>query len=68
MLTNSCATLCKPPTTAMNLLICNESTEKALTNKEKLKRAVAAYGSTVIVFHITISLMSLGACYLLVAR
>lgn len=41
---------------------------KNMSTKEKLKQAVAAYGSTVIVFHVTISLISLGACYLLVSR
>ncbi|XP_004929391.1 uncharacterized protein LOC101745144 [Bombyx mori] len=35
--------------------------------KEKLKKAVKEYGSTVIVFHVTISLISLGSCYLLVS-
>lgn len=43
-------------------------TKKPLTRKEKFKKAVAEYGSTVIVFHVGISLMSLGACYLLVKR
>ncbi|KAK5645866.1 hypothetical protein RI129_004330 [Pyrocoelia pectoralis] len=38
-----------------------------LTRKEKLKRAVKQYGSTVIIFHVTISLASLGVCYLLVS-
>lgn len=36
--------------------------------KDKLKKAVKDYGSTVIVFHVSISLMSLGTCYLLVSR
>ncbi|XP_065163126.1 protein FAM210B, mitochondrial-like isoform X1 [Atheta coriaria] len=36
------------------------------TYKEKLKQAMSQYGSTVIIFHITISLISLGTCYLLV--
>lgn len=40
---------------------------ESLTMKEKLKKAVKEYGSTVIVFHIGISLMSLGTCYLLVS-
>jgi len=35
---------------------------------QKLKAAVRDYGSTVIVFHVGISLMSLGGFYLLVAR
>lgn len=39
-----------------------------LTRAEKLKRAVKEYGSTVIVFHVTISLASLGTFYLLVSR
>lgn len=38
-----------------------------LSSKEKFKKAVKEYGSTVIVFHVTISLLSLGACYLLVS-
>lgn len=38
-----------------------------LTQRQKLQRAVKEYGSTVIVFHITISLMSLGFFYLLVS-
>ncbi|XP_053635903.2 uncharacterized protein [Cherax quadricarinatus] len=38
-----------------------------LTSKQKLQRAVKEYGATVIVFHVTISLASLGICYLLVS-
>ncbi|CAG5116273.1 unnamed protein product [Candidula unifasciata] len=38
-----------------------------LTQRQKLQRAVKEYGSTVIVFHVTISLMSLGFFYLLVS-
>lgn len=38
------------------------------TAKSKLKKAVKEYGSTVIVFHIGISLMSLGMFYGLVSR
>nr|XP_023017746.1 protein FAM210B, mitochondrial-like [Leptinotarsa decemlineata] len=37
------------------------------TLAEKLKKAVKEYGSTVIVFHVGISLLSLGTCYLLVS-
>ncbi|XP_077292209.1 uncharacterized protein LOC143915432 isoform X2 [Arctopsyche grandis] len=44
----------------------NES-GKPLSRKQQLKQAVAAYGSTVIVFHVTISLASLGVCYVLVS-
>nr|CAD7589371.1 unnamed protein product [Timema genevievae] len=37
------------------------------SRKEKLKRAVKEYGSTVIVFHVGISLLSLGGFYLAVS-
>lgn len=40
----------------------------ALTRKEKLKKAVKEYGSTVLIFHVGISLISLGSFYLLVSR
>lgn len=39
-----------------------------LSRTEKLKKTVKEYGSTVIVFHVTISLASLGTFYLLVSR
>lgn len=39
-----------------------------LSSKDKLKRAVKDYGATVIVFHITLSLMSLGLSYLTISR
>ncbi|KAJ8729503.1 hypothetical protein PYW08_001084 [Mythimna loreyi] len=42
-------------------------TNPPLSAKEKLKRAVKEYGSTVIVFHVCISLISLGSCYLLIS-
>lgn len=38
------------------------------TNRSKLKKAVKEYGSTVIVFHVSISLISLGMFYVLVSR
>ncbi|XP_072377405.1 protein FAM210B, mitochondrial-like [Diabrotica undecimpunctata] len=41
--------------------------KETLSRKEKLKKAVKEYGSTVIVFHIGISLISLGTSYLLVS-
>ncbi|XP_022195376.2 protein FAM210B, mitochondrial [Nilaparvata lugens] len=44
-----------------------EAAEPQLSNKDKLKRAVKEYGATVIVFHVSISLMSLGICYLAVS-
>ncbi|KAG8301163.1 hypothetical protein J6590_059568 [Homalodisca vitripennis] len=39
-----------------------------LSNRAKLKRAVKDYGATVIIFHVTISLMSLGISYLAISR
>jgi hypothetical protein len=44
-----------------------EAEETPLTQRQKLKRAVKEYGSTVIVFHVAISLASLGFFYLLVS-
>jgi len=38
-----------------------------LSTGSKLKIAIRDYGGTVLVFHITMSLMSLGTCYLLVS-
>lgn len=38
-----------------------------LSKKERLKKAVKEYGSTVIIFHVGISLISLGTCYILVS-
>lgn len=46
----------------------NSKRNEALSGKDKLKKAVKDYGVTVIVFHITISLASLGFFYQLVAR
>lgn len=43
-------------------------TTTTLSRGEMLKRAVKEYGSTVIVFHVAISLASLGTCYALVSR
>lgn len=39
-----------------------------LSQRERLKRAVKEYGTTVIVFHVGISLVSLGGFYVLVSR
>ncbi|XP_017769871.1 PREDICTED: protein FAM210B-like [Nicrophorus vespilloides] len=39
-----------------------------VTMKSRLKKAVAEYGTTVMVFHITISLISLGLCYSLISN
>lgn len=46
----------------------SDTPEPQLTPRQKLQRAVKEYGATVIVFHVTISLASLGICYLLVSR
>lgn len=45
----------------------SETPHVQLTARQKLQRAVKEYGSTVIVFHVAISLTSLGICYLLVS-
>lgn len=45
-----------------------DANESKSSMKEKLKKAVTEYGSTVIVFHVGISLISLGTCYILVSR
>lgn len=45
-----------------------ENSPTTMSTKEKMKKAVKEYGSTVVVFHVTISLFSLGACYLLISR
>ncbi|XP_026327758.1 uncharacterized protein LOC113236027 isoform X2 [Hyposmocoma kahamanoa] len=45
----------------------DENSTSAMSTKEKLKKAVKEYGSTVVVFHVTISVFSLGACYLLIS-
>lgn len=39
-----------------------------LSSKDKLKRAVKDYGATVLIFHITLSLTSLGLSYLIISR
>lgn len=44
-----------------------KSEEGSLSKKDQLKRAVKEYGSTVIVFHVAISLASLGLFYLIVS-
>jgi len=40
-----------------------EKDEKKLALRDRLKLVVAEYGTTAIVFHVTISLTSLGICY-----
>lgn len=39
-----------------------------LSSKDKLKRAIKDYGATVVIFHISLSLMSLGLSYLIISR
>lgn len=43
-------------------------TDAPLSRKEMLKKAMKEYGSTVIIFHVGISLISFGSFYLLVSR
>ena len=45
-----------------------EGENKQLTLKERLKFVVQEYGTTAIVFHVCISLTSLGLCYAAVKR
>ena len=45
-----------------------EENEKKLALKDRLKSVVAEYGTTAIVFHVCISLTSLGICYAAVKR
>ncbi|XP_037960340.1 uncharacterized protein LOC119689556 [Teleopsis dalmanni] len=40
---------------------------KPLSKKDQMKKAFKEYGTTLIVFHVGISLLSLGSCYLLVS-
>lgn len=44
----------------------NDCNPSELSNKDKLKRAIKEYGATVVIFHVSISLLSLGCCYLAV--
>lgn len=45
-----------------------EAATQELTSRQKIQQAVKEYGTAVIVFHVTISLASLGFFYLLVSR
>lgn len=54
--------------TRQQVRLCHTKSVDTLSRKERLKRAVKEYGSTVVVFHVGISLVSLGACYTLVSR
>ena len=42
--------------------------DKPLSQRQKLARIFAAYGTTGVVFHTCISLASLGMCYMIVSR
>ena len=44
------------------------SPDKPLSQRQKLARTFAAYGTTGVVFHTCISLASLGTCYMIVSR
>ncbi|KAF9414708.1 hypothetical protein HW555_007486 [Spodoptera exigua] len=52
---------------AVDIRHMSTDSKPTLSAKEKLKQAIKEYGSTVIVFHIGISLISLGSCYLLIS-
>ena len=54
--------------TSIRLCSTENKDPKILSRKDQLKRAVSQYGSTVIVFHVGISLVSLGFFYLVVSR
>jgi ribosomal protein L9 len=45
-----------------------QDVRKSLSKRQQLKLAVRDYGATVMVFHITISLASLGICYAAISR
>lgn len=45
-----------------------EIKEKKLSKKERLKIIIKDYGITITIFHVGISLISLGACYAAVVR
>ncbi|RZF38540.1 hypothetical protein LSTR_LSTR006135 [Laodelphax striatellus] len=66
-LKNQCNRLLLRSTSLQLMNYSTDAVEPQLSNKDKLKRAVKEYGTTVIVFHISISLMSLGICYLAVS-
>jgi hypothetical protein len=51
-----------------NYLFSTNRNDSKLSHKDKLKRAVKEYGVTVVIFHIGISLLSLGVFYLAVTR
>jgi len=45
----------------------SQQEQQPLSKKDQLKKAIKDYGSTVFIFHISISLISLGSFYLLVS-
>jgi hypothetical protein len=51
-----------------NFLFSTNTGDSKLSRKDKLKRAVKEYGLTVVIFHVGISLISLGGFYLAVTR
>ncbi len=55
------------PSSSDNQTSSSTTADSQLTQRQRLKIAVRDYGSTVIVFHICISLMSLGGFYLAVS-
>ncbi|XP_053690674.1 uncharacterized protein LOC128739239 [Sabethes cyaneus] len=62
-----CVAMCAQDTSRAKQVTEEPTKAMPVTRKERLKKAVKEYGSTVIVFHVGISLASLGACYVLVS-
>ena len=46
----------------------SQASDKPLSQRQKLTRTFAAYGTTGVIFHTCISLASLGTCYMIVSR
>jgi hypothetical protein len=58
----------QPVVMQAKFLFSTNSDHSKLSHRDKLKRAVRDYGVTVVIFHIGISLLSLGGFYLAVTR
>ncbi|CAH0603217.1 unnamed protein product [Chrysodeixis includens] len=52
---------------AVGIRLMSTDSKPQMSSKEKFKNAIKEYGSTVVVFHVGISLISLGTCYLLIS-
>ncbi|XP_054720058.1 protein FAM210B, mitochondrial-like [Uloborus diversus] len=61
--------MCKPPDVKETLQPTSEdSSDKKPSQRARLKQAIKDYGATIIVFHVAISLTSLGICYLAISN